>query len=102
MSIVTNAEQEAYVRDMEISTVKDAQAWLEKLRGRRNKEGKLVTNAQQFAAVKLVVERVIREIEHLTGQRESPGEPLRWLVHGGPGTGKAHVINLVKEFSKTS
>ena len=25
------------------------------------------------------------------------GEPLRWLVHGGPGTGKSHVIKLVKE-----
>ena len=21
-----------------------------------------------------------------------PGEPLRWVVHGGPGTGKSHVI----------
>ena len=25
------------------------------------------------------------------------GEPLRKLVHGGPGTGKTHVIKLIKE-----
>ena len=25
------------------------------------------------------------------------GEPLRWLIHGGPGTGKSHVIKQVKE-----
>ena len=100
--MVQNAQQEGYVRDMETSTIKDAQAWLEKLQVRRNEEGKLVANAEQFAAVKLVVDRVIREIEYLTEQRESPGEPLRWLVHGGPGTGKSHVIKLIKEFSETS
>ena len=24
------------------------------------------------------------------------GEPLRWLMHGGPGTGKSHVINILR------
>ena len=60
----------------------------------------LVANAEQFAAVKLVVDRVIRETEYLTEQRESPGVPLRWLVHGGPGTGKSHVIKLIKQFPR--
>ena len=70
------------------------------LESAQEQKGKLVTNAEQFQAVKMVVERVIRETEYLTGQRESPGEPLRWLLHGGPGTGKSHVIKLVKEFSE--
>ena len=25
------------------------------------------------------------------------GEPLRWSMHGGPGTGKTHVIKVIKE-----
>ena len=25
------------------------------------------------------------------------GEPLRWSMHGGPGTGKTHVINILKK-----
>ena len=25
------------------------------------------------------------------------GEPLRWSMHGGPGTGKTHVIKILKE-----
>ena len=25
------------------------------------------------------------------------GEPLRWCVHGGPGTGKSHIIKILKE-----
>ena len=24
-------------------------------------------------------------------------EPLRWCVHGGPGTGKTHIIKIIKE-----
>ena len=28
---------------------------------------------------------------------EDFGTPLRWLVHGGPGTGKSHVITQVKK-----
>ena len=38
-SMVNNAQQEGYVRDMETSTIQDAQAWLEKLKVHRNKEG---------------------------------------------------------------
>ena len=25
------------------------------------------------------------------------GEPLRWLLHGGPGTGKTHAVKIVKD-----
>ena len=25
------------------------------------------------------------------------GEPLRWVIHGGPATGKSHVLTLIKE-----
>ena len=32
-----------------------------------------------------------------TGDYEALPEPLRWSMHGGPGTGKTHVIKIIKE-----
>ena len=32
-----------------------------------------------------------------TGYVDSSCEPLRWAMHGGPGTGKTHVIKILKE-----
>ena len=32
-----------------------------------------------------------------TGNYNALPEPLRWSMHGGPGTGKTHVINIIKE-----
>ena len=29
------------------------------------------------------------------------GEPLRWIIHGGPGTGKSHVLQLLNELFTT-
>ena len=40
---------------------------------------------------------MIQELEAEDDVEPDFGEPLRWCVHGGPGTGKSHVINLVKE-----
>ena len=33
----------------------------------------------------------------VTGDYDSFPEPLRWSMHGGPGTGETHVIKIVKE-----
>ena len=51
--------------------------------------------------VKIIAERVIVELDadaHASADSiETADEPLRWLMHGGPGTGKSHVINVVKD-----
>ena len=61
----------------------------DRLKVRRDAEGKLVTNAKQFEAVEKVAERVMRELRaNPDASSEEFGEPLRWCVHGGPGTGK--------------
>ncbi len=68
------------------------------LQSRRDKDGRLVANAIQYEAVKVVVDRVNMEIEYNNGSRPDAGDPLRWVLHGGPGTGKSHVIKRIQEF----
>ena len=36
-------------------------------------------------------------IDVAAGYIDTTREPLRWAMHGGPGTGKTHVINIIKE-----
>ena len=62
-------------------------------------DGRTVLNFNQYQVVLKVATRVIKEMNALSGRSkdtfESIGEPLRWCVHGGPGTGKSHVIKNV-------
>ena len=71
--------------------------WLEKKKKEVNEEGRPVLNKEQFKAVEKVAKRVMQELRHAANGQVDFGEPLRWLVHGGPGTGKSHVIKQVKE-----
>ena len=48
--------------------------------------------------MKKVAERVCMEMDVLeTGNYDALPEPLRWSMHGRPGTGKTHVIKIIKE-----
>ena len=56
-------------------------------------------NPEQFAFLETVCARV--EAEAVTGQdrggmAETNTEALRWALHGGPGTGKSYVLNLLR------
>ena len=56
------------------------------------------SNDSQFAIVKLVAERISQEMPALaTDDYTTFPEPLRWSMHGGPGTGQTHVIHITKE-----
>ena len=72
--------------------------WLKDVKIRRV-DGRRVLNKTQFRVVKKVAKRICLEYRALSGgiSFEEIGEPLRWLVHGGPGTGKTHVIKIIKE-----
>ena len=61
-----------------------------------NDAGKLVVNVEQFEDLQQGSHRVIQELRHAANDSHNFGEPLRWLIHGGPGTGKSHVIKQVK------
>ena len=50
-------------------------------------------NDKQFEVVEQVVERVCQEmIDQLAGFVDTRYEPLRWAMHGGPGTGKRMLL----------
>ena len=56
-------------------------------------------NPEQFAFLETVCARV--KAEAVTGQdrggmAETNTEALRWALHGGPGTGKSYVLNLLR------
>ena len=95
-----NAERSGYVKEFETGTILAAEQWLADVRTRVDSDGRRVANDEQYLAVEKVVKRCIAEMQYRNGESKEVGEPLRWLVHGGPGTGKSHVIQLVKEFFK--
>ena len=63
------------------------QAWEESVGDRR-------CNAKQAEVCRKVALQVREE---LAAEGTASVEPLRWAVHGGPGTGKSHVLNLIRK-----
>ena len=64
----------------------------------REVDGRRVLNKEQLQVVKLVATRVCDEMWVVAkGDYSKLGEPLRWCMHGGPGTGMTHVIKILKD-----
>ena len=91
------AEREAGLRRLSSATVADVDRWLAELREKKDEGGRPVTNEKQYEAVVVVAERVKQELRASASSACEFGEPLRWLLHGGPGTGKTHVIKVIQE-----
>lgn len=72
--------------------------WLREIK-KREVKGWRVLNKTQYLVVKKVAKRICLEYRALCGgmRFEDLPEPLRWSMHGGPGTGKTHVIKILKE-----
>ncbi len=51
----------------------------------------------QLEAISVIVTRLKEEVAAVDSGTLDFGEPLCWMIHGGPGTGKSHVLTLVKE-----
>ena len=51
--------------------------------------------AGEFKAIAVVAKQVIKELPSREGIMRADTDPLRWVVHGGPGTGKTHVVRDV-------
>ena len=68
-------------------TLRKLDAWSQDLR-----EGKC--NSQQAEFCRRIVEQMKAEMQSAEG---ATPEPLRWALHGGPGTGKSHTLKLIRE-----
>ncbi|CAJ1360963.1 unnamed protein product, partial [Effrenium voratum] len=58
-------------------------------------------NGKQLELLRVVVERVLVELELVPPDHEIAlrrAEPLAWLLHGPPGTGKSHVLKFLREW----
>ena len=79
-------------------SVHDIKTWLAEIRERIGPDKRNVLSASQFEVVKKVAKRVCMEMDVLeSGDYDALPEPVRWSMHGGPGTGKTHVIKIIKE-----
>ena len=85
------------VRELTAATSDDVRKWLEEIKVERNAEQKLFLNEEQYKCAEKVAARVIQELDAEDTAEAQSGEPMRWMLHGGPGTGKSHVIKVVKE-----
>ena len=95
-STVRDLEVAARLHELTSATASDVQAWLAKVQVEVDKHGRQLLNADQFQVVKKVADRVVVELEAEALDASDPGEPIRRLMHGGPGTGKSHVVNVIE------
>ena len=57
------------------------------------------TNPKQFEFLQLVVDRILVEAGLIQKERSvrQTDDPLVWLLHGPPGTGKSHVLGFLRQ-----
>ena len=55
---------------------------------------------EQRGLLQRIVDRCYQEAEDDAAGRASASVPLRWLLHGKPGTGKSHVLRCIISFFK--
>jgi len=94
-SLQAKQNQEALLAERIQATKEDVQEWLQALQHRKRTDGRMYVNAKQFEAVAKVANRVCEELPNRVGTPPMYTDPLRWMVHGGPGTGKSHVVRDV-------
>ena len=68
---------------------------MRELQSRPGDDGRPFVNLEQYTAVSKVASQVMQELPNREGSWSLFSEPLRWVVHGGPGTGKSHVVKKV-------
>lgn len=81
------------MKERPLITKAKLEAWLDSDKVRRN------TNPKQQEFLKLVVDRILVEtglISEAQSIRQT-SDPMVWLLHGPPGTGKSHVLGFVRE-----
>ena len=82
-------------------SVKDVWQWFHKKAKEKNEAGKPLVKKAQLEMLRIVCQRVCDELEQADGQHCGPElitDPLMWMLHGTPGTGKSQVLLMLQEF----
>ena len=74
----------------------DIDAWLAKTKLEKDKFGKPRWKDAQIEALQVICKRMCIELQE-TDAEVPLTDPLLWVVHGTPGTGKSEVLKLVKK-----
>ena len=83
----------------------DLYAWLEKPRQEKTKTGQVRWKQAQIEMMDIIIQRMATELADTrigtavaeTKAKLPKSDPLLWLLHGGPGTGKSEVLKLVQK-----
>ena len=78
------------------ASVADVERRLANVEAKLGDSGKRVFNDMQLVVVKIVAQFVMAELAADSNCSGVYEEPLRWLLHSGPGIGKSHVIKIMK------
>ena len=88
--------ENATVREDKSYSAKEVWAWFHQKSLQKNKKGKPLVKEAQLEMLRIICQRVCDELQEKdTGVPVS--DPLLWLLHGSPGTGKSEVLKYVKE-----
>ena len=68
----------------------------EYIKERRSDDGRLLLSALQYEMVERVANQVCVELRARATNNYDSVNPLAWSMHGGPGRGKSHVIQIIK------
>ncbi len=74
----------------------DVWKWYDQKRRAQSEQGRPLVKAAQLEMLRIVCQRVCDELQE-SDDNLARSEPLMWLLHGGPGTGKSEVLLMVKE-----
>jgi hypothetical protein len=90
-------DRQSSTKKLTTATSRKVRAWLTELRDRRTDAGKRYCNELQYEFVKKVAQRVMQELDEEGSCSSGDTEPLRWCLHGPPGTGKTHAIKIIRK-----
>ena len=95
---IEKAKTEGNISTDTSCSVNDIHVWLSEIRVREDEHKRLALNDSQYAIVNSVAKRICQEMNALAADDYTLfPELLRWSMHGGPGTGGTHVIQMIKE-----
>jgi hypothetical protein len=77
-------------------SAKDIWSWYKKKKEAKNDRGRPLVRAAQLEMLRVVCQRMCDELDEVADGHDR-SDPLMWLLHGCPGTGKSEVLMMVKE-----